>query len=421
MTVEAFTPAPPLTVAGIGPYAVPHPYTSGSLSVVVEKDGARTTLGGGDWSVTPAESATAGSVYLAPAAATLWAGGTLYTLRSTPAEQGWQGVQGERERSLELQLDRLAMLAQEAQAGLAAALRVATGTPVIVPGLDRTIVWTEDGFVAGPSTAQIEAAAGNADLARRWASEAQGTPVVPGQFSAFHWAQIALAAALAGGPPLTRTISAGTGLTGGGDLSANRTLALTGNALQLHQLGGTDVFYTIDGSGNVTAVPKDAYALHEPGTFVLTGMPTSEVPYRTLRCTGAAISRTVYGALFAKIGTAWGAGDGATTFNIPDARGRFPRGFDDGAGRDPGRVFGTYQLDALQQMTGTLTSGGGRGGFANAGNTGVFGGQGTTAAGHSDGTNLTGYRDIAFDASLVARTAAETRVVNFTTNIFIRY
>lgn len=224
-------------------------------------------------------------------------------------------------------------------------------------------------------------------------------------------------------PPLTRQIAtdAAAGTAGGGDLSANRTIRLTGKALQLHQIGGTDVFYTIDGSGNVVAVPKDAYALHEPGTFLMTAMPTSEVPYRTLRCTGAAVSRTVYAALFAKIGTAWGAGDGATTFNIPDARGRFPRGFDDGAGRDPGRVFGTYQLDALQNLTGSLTSGGGRGGFANSGNTGVFGGQGTTAAGHSDGTNLTGYRDIAFDASLVARTAAETRPVNFTTNIFIRY
>lgn len=95
-----------------------------------------------------------------------------------------------------------------------------------------------------------------------------------------------------------------------------------------------------------------------------------------------------------------------------DFRGEFRRTADQGRGVDAGRVPGTAQLDAMQNLTGSLTSGGGRGGFANTGNTGVFGGQGTTAAGHSDGTNLTGYRDIAFDASLVARTATENRSRN---------
>ena len=41
-----------------------------------------------------------------------------------------------------------------------------------------------------------------------------------------------------------------------------------------------------------------------------------------LRCAGAAISRTTYADLFAVIGTAFGAGDGTTTFNLPDCRGR---------------------------------------------------------------------------------------------------
>lgn len=276
MTVEAFTPAPPLTVAGIGPYAVPHPYTSGSLSVVMEDDGLRTTLDAGDWSVTPAESATAGSVYLDPAAAAVWAGATLYVVRQTQAEQGWQGVQGERERGLEVQLDRLAMLAQEAQAGLAAALRVATGTPVIVPGLDRTIIWNGTGFEAGPSAGEIEAAEDWATLARRWATEAQGVEVTPGAFSAFHWAQIALAAALAGGPPLTRQIATDNvaGTDGGGDLSANRTIRLFGQALRLHQLA-VNGFITrvdattlagrsIDGTANQISVANPAGAAGNP-------------------------------------------------------------------------------------------------------------------------------------------------------------
>jgi len=54
-----------------------------------------------------------------------------------------------------------------------------------------------------------------------------------------------------------------------------------------------------------------------------------------LPCNGAAVSRMQYGALFAAIGTAWGTGDGASTFNVPDLRGRFLRGTDHGAGRDP--------------------------------------------------------------------------------------
>jgi microcystin-dependent protein len=41
---------------------------------------------------------------------------------------------------------------------------------------------------------------------------------------------------------------------------------------------------------------------------------------------GQAISRTTYATLFAAMGTTFGAGDGSTTFNVPDLRGRFPLG-----------------------------------------------------------------------------------------------
>lgn len=46
-----------------------------------------------------------------------------------------------------------------------------------------------------------------------------------------------------------------------------------------------------------------------------------------LLCDGATISRATYSALFAVIGTIHGAGNGSTTFNIPDFRGRYPRGY----------------------------------------------------------------------------------------------
>ncbi|GAB7080831.1 tail fiber protein [Megalodesulfovibrio paquesii] len=69
-------------------------------------------------------------------------------------------------------------------------------------------------------------------------------------------------------------------------------------------------------------------------------------PAGWLKCNGAAISRTTYAALFAAIGTVFGAGDGSTTFNLPDLRGEFVRGWDDGRGADAGRTLGSAQASA---------------------------------------------------------------------------
>ncbi|NWB12445.1 tail fiber protein [Pseudomonas sp. G5001] len=71
-------------------------------------------------------------------------------------------------------------------------------------------------------------------------------------------------------------------------------------------------------------------------------------PAGFLKENGAEVSRTVYARLFAAIGTIYGAGDGSTTFNLPDSRGEFIRGVDDGRGVDPQRVLGSLQLDAMQ-------------------------------------------------------------------------
>ena len=71
-------------------------------------------------------------------------------------------------------------------------------------------------------------------------------------------------------------------------------------------------------------------------------------PAGWLKANGAAVSRTAYAALFAAIGTTYGAGDGRSTFNLPDLRGEFIRGWDDGRGVDAGRVFGSAQAHALQ-------------------------------------------------------------------------
>lgn len=66
-------------------------------------------------------------------------------------------------------------------------------------------------------------------------------------------------------------------------------------------------------------------------------------PTGWLECDGAAVSRTTYANLFAKIGIVYGSGDGSTTFNLPDMRGEFPRGWDNGKGVDPGRAIGSGQ------------------------------------------------------------------------------
>lgn len=66
-------------------------------------------------------------------------------------------------------------------------------------------------------------------------------------------------------------------------------------------------------------------------------------PAGWLKANGAAISRTAYAELFAAIGTTFGAGDGSTTFNLPDLRGEFLRAVDDSRGVDAGRTLGSYQ------------------------------------------------------------------------------
>lgn len=71
-------------------------------------------------------------------------------------------------------------------------------------------------------------------------------------------------------------------------------------------------------------------------------------PNGFIKANGAAVSRSTYATLFAAIGTTFGSGNGSTTFNIPDLRGEFIRGWDDSRGIDGGRAFGSSQEDALQ-------------------------------------------------------------------------
>ena len=65
---------------------------------------------------------------------------------------------------------------------------------------------------------------------------------------------------------------------------------------------------------------------------------SNQPPPGWLWCAGQAVSRTTYAPLFAAIGTAHGVGDGATTFAVPDLRGRTLAGLDDMGGTDAGRL-----------------------------------------------------------------------------------
>ena len=63
-------------------------------------------------------------------------------------------------------------------------------------------------------------------------------------------------------------------------------------------------------------------------TGLIAYFPISTIPAGWLYCDGAAYSRTTYSRLFNVIGTLYGAGDGVTTFNVPDLRDYFVKGWD---------------------------------------------------------------------------------------------
>lgn len=129
-------------------------------------------------------------------------------------------------------------------------------------------------------------------------------------------------------------------------------------------------------------------ALSKPASGVKAGtvahFAASSAPAGWLKANGAAVSRTLYAGLFAAIGTTYGAGDGATTFNLPDLRGEFLRGLDDGRGVDAARAIGSPQSAQNQTHTHGLaevwtTSTGGRA-------VRITGGGSATQSGASGGT-----------------------------------
>jgi microcystin-dependent protein len=83
----------------------------------------------------------------------------------------------------------------------------------------------------------------------------------------------------------------------------------------------------------------------------------ANAPAGWMLCAGQAVSRTQYVELFLTLGTTYGVGDGSTTFNLPDLRGRVAAGLDNMNGTDAGRLtWDNFLGNASGSQTHTLTT-----------------------------------------------------------------
>ena len=163
-----------------------------------------------------------------------------------------------------------------------------------------------------------------------------------------------------------------------GDTAGTHTGAVVGNATTATTLatarniqvsGDVTGTASFDGSANINiAATLVAQAVPAGSVF---NFAASTAPTGYLECSGAAVSRATYAALFAVTSTTFGVGDGSTTFNLPNLRGEFVRGWDNGRGVDASRSFGSAQgglveshnhtngaFDQLLRITGSGTADG---------------------------------------------------------------
>ena len=209
-----------------------------------------------------------------------------------------------------------------------------------------------------------------------------------GTLGATNWGLAALASPTFTGTPSAPTAAAGTNTTqiattafvvssylplAGGTVTGNIKLNAQSDirfadadssnyvALQAPATVATDLTLTLpaaDGSSGQALTTNGSGAL---AFATIGGVPTGAVfyfaantePTGFLKADGRPVSRTNYSALFAVTGTTYGVGDGSTTFNLPDLRGEFIRGWDDGRGVDASRAFGSAQGEGTQLLSHT--------------------------------------------------------------------
>lgn len=140
----------------------------------------------------------------------------------------------------------------------------------------------------------------------------------------------------------------------------NEDLPLSGGTLSgILNMGSNKITNLANGTSSADAVNfgQLSSAVPSGAFFPFAG---STLPSGYLWCAGQAISRTTYANLFAAIGTEWGSGNGSTTFNVPDFRGRVPAGKDNMGGSAAGRLTSQIDGDNLGSYGGaetvTLTS-----------------------------------------------------------------
>jgi len=241
-----------------------------------------------------------------------------------------------------------------------------------------------------------------------------------------------------------------TGNVGIGTASPSNKLDVAGGAIQISTSGGTartvisadatDSIFEASSTRNFTIKTNSATRLTINATdatstvpVVLPGVPTaalqaatksyvdlvmppgslmayasSTAPSGWLSCNGAAVSRTTYADLFAAISTTWGTGDGSTTFNVPDLRGQFLRGYDS-------RVPGSGALDTTT-FAGTTTSGNSTiSGISSLLTAYLYAGMPITGTGISAGTTISTVSSTSITISANA-TATSTALTGTTTS-----
>ncbi|MFJ2713831.1 phage tail protein [Pseudomonas sp. NPDC087346] len=217
-------------------------------------------------------------------------------------------------------------------------------------------------------------------------------------------------------------------------LTTNAPIALGTTALTFKMLAGrtgiaagTYKSLTVDEYGRATAGAnpetlagfgiKDTYTKSEiegmianasmlpVGTIV--AFPGATPPVGFLELDNSVKSAALYPDLNTYLAGKYNKGDeGTGNFRLPDGRGEFLRGWDHGRGVDGGRAIGSYQLDTLQNITGTfdgyldITTAGGAFSLSNM----------STSSTPLNQKNA--YHGAYFDASKVARTSTETRPRN---------
>ena len=115
-----------------------------------------------------------------------------------------------------------------------------------------------------------------------------------------------------------------------------------------------DAYALIIGNGTGDNARSNAAVIDWLGNYIAQGwagviqmFAGSTPPAGWLLCDGSAVSRTEYATLYAAIGDTWGAGDGSTTFNLPDLRGRAPIGAGAGSGLTARTLGGTVGVESV--------------------------------------------------------------------------